>query len=218
MQGSIRQRSRLIARTKGQFMDLKEVLGDAYKDGMTFEEISNFFADKKFADLSTGNYVDKNKYESEVNSLKTQLSEKDSQLQSKMSDDEKIVASQKEKDAEIERLKKLLTDNTITGNKNTVNSITTSVRETLGLKVDDKDFSSFVDNITTEDSSKSSSIATYVKGKKDATKDSMGNMGKGKGHDSQNSGEPTDRDRLGEFGKKLASLHATNKETFDYFK
>ena len=62
-------------------MDLKEVLGDAYKDGMTFEEVSNFFADKKFADLSTGNYVDKNKYESEVNSLKKQLSEKDTQLQ-----------------------------------------------------------------------------------------------------------------------------------------
>lgn len=206
-------------------MDLKEVLGDAYKDGMTFEEVSNFFADKKFADLSTGNYVDKNKYESEVNSLKTQLSEKDSQLQSKMSDDEKVAASQKEKDAEIERLKKLLTENTITGNKNTVNSITTSVRETLGLKVDDKDFNSFVDNITTEDSSKSSSIATYVakmvndayeKGKKDATKDSMGNMGKGKGHDNQDSGEPTDRDKLGEFGKKLANMNKP-KKTFDYF-
>ena len=131
----------------------------------------------------------------------------------------------KEKDAEIERLKKLLTDNTITGNKNTVNSVTTSVRETLGLKVDDKDFSSFVDNITTEDSSKSSSIATYVskivndayeKGKKDATKDSMGNMGKGKGHDNQNSGEPTDRDKLGEFGKRLANMNKP-KKTFDYF-
>ena len=111
---------------------LKELLGDAYKEGMTFEEVSNFFEGKKFADLSTGNYVDKNKYESEVNSLKTQLSEKDSQLKSKMSDDEKITALQKEKDAEIERLKKLLTDNTITGNKNTVNSITTSVKQTLG--------------------------------------------------------------------------------------
>ena len=28
----------------------------------------------------------------------------------------------------------------------------------------------------------------------------------------------SDEDELGSFGKKLASLHATNKETFDYFK
>ena len=204
-------------------MDLKEVLGDAYKEGMTFEEVSNFFADKKFADLSTGNYVDKNKYESEVNSLRTQLSEKDSQLQSKMSDDEKIAESQKQKDAEIKRLTNLLMENTITGNKNTVNSITTPIRETLGLKIDDKDFSSFVDNITTEDSSKSSSIASYVvkimndayeKGKKDATKDSMGDMGKSKGNDN---GQDDPKNELGEFGKKLADM-STSKEKFDYFK
>lgn len=204
-------------------MDLIEVLGDAYKEGMTFEEVSNFFADKKFADLSTGNYVDKNKYESEVNSLKTQLSEKDSQLQSKMSDDEKIAASQKEKDEEIERLKNMLAENTITGNKNTVNSITTPVRETLGLKLTDDGFNEFVDDITTQDSKKSSKIATYVtklvndayeKGKKDAVKNNMGSMGAGKGNGGQ---EPSGKDKLGEFGKSLANM-SSSKEKFDYFK
>ena len=204
-------------------MNLKEMLGDAYKEGMTFEEVSNFFEGKKFADLSTGNYVDKNKYESEVNSLKTQLSEKDTALKNRMSDDEKIKLAQQEKDAEIEKLKTMLTNTAITGNKNTVNGITLSAREILGLDANDENYVSFVDNITTEDDTKSTSIATYVtklvkdayeKGKKDATKDDMGNLGKGKGNvDGQNN----PKDELGEFGKKLASMSAP-KEKFDYFK
>ena len=202
---------------------LKELLGDAYKEGMTFEEVSNFFEGKKFADLSTGNYVDKNKYESEVNSLKTQLSEKDTALKNRMSDDEKIKLAQQEKDAEIEKLKTMLTNTAITGNKNTVNGITLSAREILGLDANDENYVSFVDNITTEDDTKSTSIATYVtklvkdayeKGKKDATKDDMGSMGKGKGNDN---GQNDPKDELGEFGKKLASMSAP-KEKFDYFK
>ena len=204
-------------------MNLKEVLGDAYKEGMTFEEVSNFFEGKKFADLSTGNYVDKNKYESEVNSLKTQLSEKDTALKNRMSDDEKVKLAQQEKDAEIEKLKTMLTNTAITGNKNTVNGITLSAREILGLDANDENYVSFVDNITTEDDTKSTSIATYVtklvkdayeKGKKDATKDDMGNLGKGKGNAN---GQSNPKDELGEFGKKLASMSAP-KEKFDYFK
>ena len=204
-------------------MNLKEVLGDAYKEGMTFEEVSNFFEGKKFADLSTGNYVDKNKYESEVNSLKTQLSEKDTALKNKMSDAEKVQLAQQEKDAEIEKLKAMLTNNTISGNKNTVNGITLSAREILGLDANDESYVAFVDNITTEDSTKSSNIATYVsklvkdayeKGKKDATKEDMSNLGKGKGNDN---GQSNPKDELGEFGKKLASMSAP-KEKFDYFK
>ena len=204
-------------------MNLKEMLGDAYKEGMTFEEVSNFFEGKKFADLSTGNYVDKNKYESEVNSLKTQLSEKDTALKNKMSDAEKVQLAQQEKDAEIEKLKAMLTNNTISGNKNTVNGITLSAREILGLDANDESYVSFVDNITTEDTTKSSNIATYVsklvkdayeKGKKDATKEDMSNLGKGKGNDN---GQSNPKDELGEFGKKLASMSAP-KEKFDYFK
>ena len=204
-------------------MYLKEMLGDAYKEGMTFEEVSNFFEGKKFADLSTGNYVDKNKYESEVNSLKTQLSAKDTALKNKMSDDEKAKLAQQEKDAEIEKLKTMLTNTAITGNKNTVNGITLSAREILGLDANDESYIAFVDNITTEDSTKSSNIATYVsklvkdayeKGKKDATKEDMSNLGKGKGNDN---GQSNPKDELGEFGKKLASMSAP-KEKFDYFK
>lgn len=204
-------------------MYLKEMLGDAYKEGMTFEEVSNFFEGKKFADLSTGNYVDKNKYESEINSLKTQLSEKNTALKNKMSDDEKAKLAQQEKDAEIERLKTMLTNTAITSNKNTVNGITLSAREILGLDANDENYVSFVNNITTEDDTKSANIATYVsklvkdayeKGKKDATKEDMSNLGKGKGNAN---GQNDPKDELGEFGKKLASMSAP-KEKFDYFK
>src|SRR5699024_6788866 len=186
---------------------------------------NNFFADKKFADLSTGNYVDKNKYESEVKTLQEQLSAKDTELKNRLSDDEKVSLAQKEKDNEIERLKQMLKDNTINGNKSTVNGITHSVRDMLGLDVNDKDFMAFVDNITSEDSSKSTSVATYVsklvkdayeKGKKDANKDNMGQLGKGKGNEG--SQEPNDKDKLGEFGKKLASMNGSSKQKFDYFK
>lgn len=206
-------------------MDLKEMLGDAYKDGITFDEINNFFADKKFADLSTGNYVDKNKYESEVKTLQEQLSAKDTELKNRLSDDERASLAQQEKDKEIEKLKQMLKDNTINGNKSTVNGITHSVRDMLGLDVNDKEFTAFVDNITSEDSSKSTSVATYVsklvkdayeKGKKDANKDNMGQLGKGKGNES--SQEPNDKDKLGEFGKKLASMNGSSKQKFDYFK
>lgn len=42
---------------------LKELLGDAYKDGITVEEIENAIANKKLADISTGAYVSVSKYQ-----------------------------------------------------------------------------------------------------------------------------------------------------------
>ena len=37
-------------------MTLKELLGDKYKDGMSFEEIEAAMAGRKFADLTSGDY------------------------------------------------------------------------------------------------------------------------------------------------------------------
>ena len=203
-------------------MNLKELMGDAFKDGITVEEITNFFEGKKFADLGTGQYVDKNKFDNTVNDLNKKLTDANNQLNAKMTDEEKSQQAQKEQVAEIERLKKLLSDNTINGNKNTVVGVLASTRDTLGLDVNDKDFVKFVENITSEDGARSTDIANYVskvvkdayeKGKQDATKDSMGNFGKGKGQSSDDAG-----DKIGEIGKRLAGLNKPNKETFDYFK
>lgn len=200
---------------------LQEMLGDSYKEGMTVEEISSFFEGKKFADLSTGNYVDKNKYTNEVNSLTAQLNQARQDLNDKLSDDEKAQKASQAQADRIKQLEKLLSDNTISGNKNTVNSIMTSSRDILGIKNDDADFKTFVDNITTEDTDKSTAIASYFakvindsyeKGKQDALKDEMGNFGKGKGKQGGDDG-----DEIGAIGKRLADAHKGNENTYDYF-
>ena len=51
------------------FENLKGMMGESYHDGITAEEVNNFFAGKSFADLSTGQYVDKNKYDREIQTL-----------------------------------------------------------------------------------------------------------------------------------------------------
>lgn len=204
-------------------MNLKELMGDAFKDGITVEEITSFFEGKKFADLGTGQYVDKNKYENAVNDLNQKLTDANNQLSAKMTDDEKLQKAQQEKDKEIERLQKLLSDNTINGNRNTVTSVLASTRETLGIELTDSEFTKFVEYITTEDSTKSTDIATYVskvvkdayeKGKQDATKDAMGNFGKGAGQSDSGSS-----DDIGKLGSELANVHKNknNKKTYDYF-
>lgn len=77
------------------FEFMKDLMGDSYKDGITLDEVKTFMSGKKFADLSTGNYVDKNKYTNEVTSLQGQLTDAQTQLKNKMTDDEKIVQAQK---------------------------------------------------------------------------------------------------------------------------
>lgn len=43
--------------------DLKAFMGDAYKEGMTLADVSAFLKGKKYADLNSGNYVAKRKYD-----------------------------------------------------------------------------------------------------------------------------------------------------------
>lgn len=201
---------------------MKDLMGDSYKEGITLDEVKTFMSGKKFADLSTGNYVDKNKYTNELNSLQGQLSDAQTQLKNKMTDDERHEQAQKDKDAEIEKLKQLLSANTITGNKNMVIGELTNSRDILGIDSSDKEFQSFVDNITVEDSDKSNNVAKYVskivksayeKGKQDAVKDAMGDFGKGKGKSN-----PDGKDEIGSMGKRLAEQNKPSGEKFDYFK
>ena len=202
---------------------LQEMLGDSYKEGMSFEEVANFFEGKNYADLSTGNYVDKDKYNKQVNNLTQQLNDTKNELNAKLTDEEKNSRASQEQAQEIERLKQLLSQNTISSNKNVVNSVLMGSRDILGIEANDKDFDTFVDNITTEDDKKTSAIANYVskvvkdayeKGKQDATKDAMGNFGKNKGQGGDGDGSGSE---IGELGKRLAG--AVNKKAkFDYFK
>lgn len=200
--------------------ELQKLMGDSYKEGLTVEDITNFMKGKNFADLSTGNYVDVNKHNAEINDLNKKLTDKDNQIKAKMTDDEKALADAQAKDNEIERLKKLLSDNTITTNKSVANSSLVESLSILGVKADDKDLVSFVDNITTEDSAKTTAVAQYVnklvkdayeKGKKDSTKNAMGEFGKQAGGSGNNG-----KQEIGDLGKQLAQASVNNKK-FNYF-
>ena len=204
------------------FEFMKDLMGDSYKEGITLDEVKEFMSGKKFADLSTGNYVDKGKYTNEINSLNSKLTDTQNQLNAKLTDEERNTQAQKDKDSEIENLKKLLRANTISGNKNVVISEMASSRDILGIDVANKDFQAFVDNITVEDGDKSTTVAKYVakivkdayeKGKKDATKDAMGDLGRSSGKGSSDG-----KDEIGAMGKRLAEQNKPKGEKFDYFK
>lgn len=203
--------------------ELQALMGDSYKEGMTLDDVNEFFKGKKFADLSTGNYVDKSKYDNQVNSLTSKLNAKEQELNAKLTDDEKNAKASQEQANRIKELEALLKDNTISGNKNVVNSLLQGSRDILGIQSTDKDFTAFVDNITTEDSAKTSEIANYMakivkdayeKGKQDATKDAMGSFGQHKGQGTDGNGSSV----IGDLGKRLAGAKNKEKETYDYFK
>lgn len=203
--------------------ELKALLGDSYKDGMTLEEVNNALKGKKLADLSTGKYVDKDKFDTQINNLNAKLNEKEQELNAKLTDDEKNAKASQEQAKRIQELEKMLKDNTISGNKNVVNSVLQGSRDILGIQATDSDFVSFVDNITTEDGEKTNKIANYIseivkksyeKGKQDATKDALGNFGKQKGQGTDGKGSS----EIEGLGKRLADAKKGNKETYNYFK
>ena len=202
------------------FENLKDMLGEAYHDDITAEEDNNFFSGKKFADLSTGLYVDKNKYDRDIQNLNNTISSKDEELNSKLNDDEKKDKFYKDQTKEIERLKSLLKENTISSNKNLAIGKTSNIKTILGLKDNDNNYDTFINNIVSEDNEKTSVISSYVskivndayeKGKKDAMKDSLGGFGKRKKSDGESS---KDEDNI---GAKLAKRNASSKQTVDYF-
>ena len=205
-----------------EFENLKNVLGEAYHEGITAEEVNNFFAGQSFADLSTGQYVDKHKYERDIQTLNATITEKQNALNAKLTDDEKRQAAANADKAEIARLQKLLQENSINSNKDLAIGTMSSVKSLLELKDDDNEYNTFIDTIVSEDRGKTNLIATYIskitkdayeKGKKDSTKDAMGNFGKGKGKSNTNG-----NDEIGSIGKRLAEQNKPNGEKFDYCK
>ena len=64
---------------------------------------------KNFADLSTGQYVEKNKHDREIQSLNATITEKQNALNAKLTDEEKESQAREADRKEIERLKQMLT-------------------------------------------------------------------------------------------------------------
>ncbi len=78
---------------------LKELLGDAYKDGITVEEIENAIANKKLADISTGAYVSVSKYQALENERNDFKAKYDSKLTEAERAEQEALERQKKYDA-----------------------------------------------------------------------------------------------------------------------
>ena len=205
------------------FDNLKGLMGEAYHEGITAEEVNTFFAGKNFADLSTGQYVEKNKHDREIQSLNATITEKQNALNAKLTDEEKESQAREADRKEIERLTQLLQQNTVTSNKTMAGGLLAQAKTILGLKDDDTDYGKFLDNIVSDNSDKTNSIAKYVakltadayeKGKQDAIKDKLGSFG------NQNKGNGDNDNPVENLGKTLAqaSKSVVAKEQVDYFK
>lgn len=201
--------------------ELQKLMGDSYKEGLTVEDITNFMKGKNFADLSQGGYVSSEKYNREIGDYKKQIADKDKELNGKLTDDELVKKEAKQKDDRIAELEKLLSANTITTNKSMATSALAEALSMVDLKSDDNEFTNFINNISTEDAEKTTTVAKYVnelikkaydKGKKDSTRDALGGFGKQKG------GSDSKEDEVGALGKELAQASSNNKVNFDYFK
>lgn len=204
------------------FDNLKDLLGEAYHDDITAEEVNAFFSGKNFADLSTGQYVDKNKYDRDIQNLNNAITEKQNALNAKLTDSEKAQQERQQDKDTIQRLTDLLKQNTVNSNKDFAIGSTSELKNILGLKDDDKDYGAFIDTIVSDDREKTSTIAKYVakvtkdayeKGKKDAMKDNMGSFGNSKKSDGSQNGA----NEIGALGTELAKASMNQKQTVDYF-
>jgi hypothetical protein len=205
-------------------MDLKELLGEAYKDGMSFDEINTALSNKKLADLSTGKYVNKDAADAEKTRLENEKKDLENQLNAKLTDDEKTAKIAAEKDKQIEKLMQQLKENTISGNKGKIMGSTTEMRSKIGIEDTDEDFTKFVGLITNEDVSNNDYVASYLskliksayeKGEADAKKTQVAGNGNYK---SGGDGKATDNKNENDIGKRLAQkIKDSNKNSFDYF-
>lgn len=203
-------------------MNLQELLGDTYREGMTIDEINTALSGMKIADLSKGAYVDKNKYDADLKAKNAEIDKKARELHEKMTDDEKKAAADAEKDALIARLQEDLKNRTIDTNRSKAESLTSEIRTILDIKEDDTAYAEFVSNISGEDSEKTSKLSTYIaklvkdsyeKGKKDATKNNLANFSKDVG--TKPSGKANE---VGAYGKELAQASKPQIDANTYFK
>lgn len=205
-----------------RFVDLQTLMGESYKEGITIDEINAFLSDKKFADLSTGAYVDKNKYEADVKAKNDEIKQYKETIKSKMSDDEQKLEAEREKDQLIESLKQQIIASNIQNAKSSAESILAETKSLLGIKDDDKAYGAFVDSISSDNLENTKTLAKYIgklvhdsyeKGKKDFAKDSLGKFSNGVDTSSSNDG------KVLALGTELAKLNTSNKVDSElYFK
>lgn len=179
--------------------EIKELLGENYHEGMTAKDVQETF--NKML-LGTGRYVNKDNADAQKRELeadyKKQIAELNQTLNTKMTDDEKIKAAQKQRDEEFEAMKKMLAESRHNASLLNFKSNISEAKSLAGIEENDEDFSKFVSNATLEDNEKNDNVSKYInaivkkayeKGKSDAVKEELGKMGKdGKGSEGDDDG------------------------------
>lgn len=162
---------------------LKELLGESYKEGMSKEEIQEAFK-KSF--LATGQYVNKDMAEADKRKLNDQIKNLNSQVKSKMTDDEIKKAEFEELKKQLEIFKQNDINNKINNSKLVSTTNLAEAKTLLEIKDTDKEFIEFIANISGEDTEVSKKVSTYAmslikkayeKGKAESTKTELGQMG-----------------------------------------
>ena len=209
--------------------EIKELLGENYQEGMTAKDIQEAF--NKML-LGSGKYVNKDNADAQQRKLEKELQNKiqaledekralNDSLTNKMTDEERIKAAQKQKDAEFEEMKKLLAQSRFDASKLNFTNNVSEAKRLAGIEDEDAEFSEFILNATLEDNEKNNSVSKYInnivkkayeKGKADATKESLGKMG----NDGKNPGN--DNDGYSEAEQKIMNIIANKaKQTESYY-
>jgi len=200
---------------------LKEIMGDAFKDGMTKDDITAFF---KKQVLGSGNYENADKSKAEKKELSDKIAELQAELEAKMTDDDKKKKADADTKKMIEDLQKQLAASKLNQSKMLAIGELAEAKLKAGIKGDDTGFDEFVTGISFEDADKTSKISKYISqivtsayeaGKSEAVKNKLGEMGAFKGGSGNSTG---DKEEKGAFGKELAK--ATNyqaPEAKDFF-
>ena len=89
-------------------MDLKELLGENYKEDITVEEISNLISAMKLADLSKGEYVAKGKLTEAENKLTNLKKEYGEYKASKQTEEEKKIEADNAEKERVQGIEKEL--------------------------------------------------------------------------------------------------------------
>lgn len=189
-------------------MDLKELLGEAYQEGMTAEDVKAYF---KKQVLESGEYVNKGKADAERKAVEDSAAELRRQLQEKMTEDEKKKAADVDTQNLIKQLQEELAANKSAMSKKTAQGVLAEAKLKAGIKDNDKDFEDFISNIAFEDNDKTDKVSKYISkivtsayeaGKSETVKNKLGKMGTFK--EGQDGTKGSEGEEKGAYGKELA--------------
>ena len=173
---------------------LEEIMGSSYRADMTQDEVTAYFKNQV---LSGGEYVSKAKADADKSDSAKKIAELEAKLNGNLSDEDRKAKELEDLKAELEALRESGRLSKIETAKLKAQGALAEMRITLDIKEDDKEYKTFMENISGEDSAKTESISKYInklvkdayeKGKSESTKKNLGTMG------NQYTGGSTDKE------------------------